>query len=104
MVQANRDRAERQLGTLGSGNHFIEFQADDEGWMWVMIHSGSRNVGLRVCTHYSRRAKIRRKRDGSLKQLGDANLSWLELGDGSDGDDYLAEMSFCQAYARETAA
>ena len=101
VVLANRDRAERQLGTLGSGNHFIEFQADEEGWMWVMIHSGSRNVGLRVCTHYSRRAKSRRKRDRSAKRLRDANLSWLELGDGSDGDSYLAEMSFCQDYARE---
>lgn len=101
VVLANRHRAERQLGTLGSGNHFIEFQADDEGRMWVMIHSGSRNLGLRVCTHYSRLAKDRRKSDGSLKLLGDANLSWLELGDASHGDQYLSEMNFCQDYARE---
>ena len=66
-----------------------------------MIHSGSRNLGLRVCTHYSQLAKDRRKSDGSLKLLGDANLSWLELGDGSHGDQYLAEMNFCQDYARE---
>ena len=66
-----------------------------------MIHSGSRNLGLRVCTHYSRLAKDRRKSDGSLKLLGDANLSWLELGDASHGDQYLSEMNFCQDYARE---
>ncbi len=101
VVVENRDRVEHQLGTLGSGNHFIEFQADEGGRMWVLIHSGSRNLGLRVCTHYSRLAKVRRKRDGSLKLLSDANLAWLELGDGSDGDRYLAEMNFCQDYARE---
>ena len=101
VVLANRDRAEHQLGTLGSGNHFVEFQADDEGQVCVMIHSGSRNLGVRVCTHYSQLAKVRRKHDGSLKLLGDANLSWLELDDCSDGDLYRAEMEFCQDYARE---
>src|SRR3990170_996898 len=40
------ERAVGQLGTLGSGNHFIEFQASEEGEVWVMIHSGSRHLGL----------------------------------------------------------
>ena len=101
VLRQNLDRARHQLGTLGSGNHFIEFQADADGRLWVMIHSGSRNLGLRVCTHYSKLAKARRKREGTLNQLGDANLSWLEIGDGSDGDRYLAEMQFCQDYALE---
>jgi len=43
-------KANFQLGTLGGGNHFIEFQKDEEGFLWFMIHSGSRNLGLyRTC-------------------------------------------------------
>lgn len=95
------DRAEHQLGTLGSGNHFIEFQSDEADELWVMIHSGSRNLGLQVCTHYHQLAKRRLERAGAISQLGDANLAWLEVGDGGDGDRYLAEMGFCLRYARE---
>src|SRR5688572_29902491 len=40
-----------QLGTLGSGNHFVELQADDEGRLWLMLHSGSRGIGQAIRDH-----------------------------------------------------
>lgn len=46
-----------QVGTLGGGNHFIELQRDEEGWLWIMIHSGSRNLGKQVGDFYNKRAK-----------------------------------------------
>ena len=49
--------AQRQVGTLGGGNHFIELQKDGEGWLWIMIHSGSRNLGKQVGDYYNKRAK-----------------------------------------------
>lgn len=49
--------ARKQIGTLGGGNHFIELQKDEEGNMWVMIHSGSRNLGKQVGDYYNKLAK-----------------------------------------------
>ncbi|MFN2484666.1 MAG: RtcB family protein, partial [Candidatus Limnocylindria bacterium] len=49
-------RALQQLGTLGSGNHFLELQRDDAGTVHVMLHSGSRSLGKAVCDAYHRRA------------------------------------------------
>lgn len=46
-----------QLGTLGGGNHFIELQRDEEGFLWIMLHSGSRNLGKKVCDYYNQKAK-----------------------------------------------
>lgn len=45
-------RLERSIGTLGGGNHFIEVDADDEGYKYLIIHSGSRNLGKQVADHY----------------------------------------------------
>lgn len=47
----------KQIGTLGGGNHFIELQKDENGTLWVMVHSGSRNIGLKVAEHYNKLAK-----------------------------------------------
>lgn len=47
----------KQLGTLGGGNHFIEIQKDRENAVWIMIHSGSRNLGKQVAEHYNNIAK-----------------------------------------------
>ena len=46
-----------QIGTLGGGNHFIELQADDEGYLCVMIHSGSRHIGKSVCDYFHCKAR-----------------------------------------------
>ena len=47
----------KQIGTLGGGNHFIEIQKDSEDIIWIMIHSGSRNLGKKVAEHYNNIAK-----------------------------------------------
>lgn len=49
-----KERIEYQTATLGGGNHFIEIQKDEEGHPWIMIHSGSRNFGSRVCGYYDK--------------------------------------------------
>ena len=49
--------ARRQVGTLGGGNHFIELQKDDDGFLWIMLHSGSRNLGKQVGDYYNKLAK-----------------------------------------------
>lgn len=46
------DRAEKSIGTLGGGNHFIEVNQDEEGCLYVVVHSGSRHLGLEVAKYY----------------------------------------------------
>ena len=52
----NALRAEKSLGTLGGGNHFIEVDVDDEGRYYLVVHSGSRHLGLEVANHYQEEA------------------------------------------------
>lgn len=64
-------RAEKSIGTLGGGNHFIEVDRDDEGQIYVVVHSGSRNLGKQVAEFYQREGykALNRTDDGSLQQL-----------------------------------
>lgn len=48
----NVENAKRSIGTLGGGNHFIEVDRDDEGNNYLIVHSGSRHLGLEICNHY----------------------------------------------------
>jgi tRNA-splicing ligase RtcB len=54
IVHQEYEHARTQLGTLGGGNHFIEIQKGSDGHIWVMIHSGSRNLGFKVANFYNR--------------------------------------------------
>ena len=51
-VKFRQERATKQMGTLGSGNHFIEFCLDESGSVWLMLHSGSRNIGKELAEHH----------------------------------------------------
>ncbi|MFJ7158341.1 RtcB family protein [Streptomyces sp. NPDC101118] len=51
-VKFRQERATKQIGTLGSGNHFIEFCLDETGAVWLMLHSGSRNIGKELADHH----------------------------------------------------
>ena len=64
-------RAEKSIGTLGGGNHFIEVDRDDEGQLYVVVHSGSRNLGKQVAEFYQREGykALNRTDDASMKQL-----------------------------------
>lgn len=88
-----------KIGTLGSGNHFIEFQKNSQGYLWLMIHSGSRNLGAEVANHYDKLAQAHCKRTGYGKMAED-KLSCLPT-DSQAGKDYIDEMRFCEQYAQE---
>lgn len=53
----NKSRHKRSMGTLGGGNHFIEIDKDDEDNLYLVIHTGSRNLGKQVCEYYTKKAK-----------------------------------------------
>src|SRR5205085_830270 len=86
-----------QLGTLGTGNHFIELCLDEAGAMWVMLHSGSRGVGNKFGTYFIERAKHEMRR--WFINLPDEDLAYFA--EGSEGFiDYVRAVSWAQKYAR----
>lgn len=89
------DNAELSLGTLGGGNHFIEIQKGNDGHIWIMIHSGSRNLGLKVAEHYNKIAIEKNKEWFSNTQK---ELNFLPI-DSKEGQDYLREMEYCVEFA-----
>lgn len=99
-----KDKAWGQLGTSGSGNHFVEFglfhiEIPDLGlepgvYLALLTHSGSRGTGAEVCTYYSKRAKASCKGLPSDLQ----HLAWLPL-DSADGQEYWAAMELMGKYA-----
>lgn len=127
------DRAMKSLGTLGGGNHFIEVDRGNDGHLWLVIHTGSRHLGIEVCKHYQDLAydKIRNK---SMKEKIDATVACLKAEgkeneientikilkmqagpvpkdlcyvEGEDFDNYIHDMKLAQAHAtinRETIA
>ena len=97
IIRRELDSARHQLGTLGGGNHFIEFQADEEGYLWVMIHSGSRNLGLKVAKHYHGFAKAMCQRWHVA--LPNEELAYLPV-DEQGGKDYIEAMNFCLSFAQ----
>lgn len=85
-----------QLGTLGTGNHFIEVCLDTEGAVWLMLHSGSRGVGNRIGTYF-----IAQAREAALKSdrhLPDRDLAWLDDGTALFRD-YREAVQWAQEYA-----
>jgi tRNA-splicing ligase RtcB len=86
-----------QLGTLGGGNHFIEIQRGDDGHVWIMVHSGSRNIGLKVAQYYNQVAvRLNERWRSSIPQKWE--LAFLPA-DSIEGLDYLAEMQYCVDFA-----
>lgn len=122
-----KDWLNKSLGTLGGGNHFIEIDADEDGNKYLVIHSGSRNLGKQVCEIYQERAVrncSQNKRDDviknailALKAAGreseieetirniKADVRFADVPkelcylDGQDREDYLHDMKACQFFA-----
>lgn len=95
---ANFDNWICQMGTLGTGNHFIELCLDEAEQVWVMLHSGSRGIGNRI-GHYF----IALAREEMMKldaRLPDGDLAYLTEGT-RHFDDYVEAVSWAQGYARE---
>lgn len=118
------DVAQRSIGSLGGGNHFIEVDEGSDGEKYLVIHSGSRNLGKRVCEYWQRRAEehlcrtlgyyereivARLKAEGRQREIADTireakqkakrvpkDLAYIE---GEDAEKYLYDMQLCQMYA-----
>jgi tRNA-splicing ligase RtcB (3'-phosphate/5'-hydroxy nucleic acid ligase) len=85
------------LGTLGTGNHFIEVCLDEADRVWFLLHSGSRGVGNRIGSHFIELAK--RDMTRHIQNLPDANLAYFEEGN-QHFDDYVEAVSWAQSFAR----
>lgn len=112
------DYIERSLGTLGGGNHFIELDEDEQGYKYLVVHSGSRNLGVKVCNYYQHLAKknvnrneerkriiedlkkygLEREINKTLRRLGTVSpdLAYLE---GEDLNAYNFAANVCQNFA-----
>lgn len=97
IIQQELSSARCQIGTLGGGNHFVELQVDEQGALWVMIHSGSRNFGLKVALTYAKVAQEFCARNGI--DLPNNDLASLPV-DEQEGQDYLTAMGYCLEFAR----
>lgn len=91
-------RAARQLGTLGSGNHFVEVCLDESGRVWIMLHSGSRGIGNEIAKRHIDGAKGLMAR--YFIDLEDPELAYFVEGT-AEFDAYIADMLWAQAYAAE---
>ncbi len=97
VVSREYESARYQVGTLGGGNHFIEIQKGSDGKIWIMIHSGSRNIGKQVADHYNRLAiKLNEKWKSPVPRS--AQLAYLPL-DTKESHEYIKEMQYCVDFA-----
>ena len=101
ILREERQNIKHQLGTLGGGNHFIEFQKDKQDKLWIMIHSGSRNIGKKVAEHFHKRAVKRCKAENI--ELPTSELSFFPA-DSFDGEEYLTAMKWCLKFAKASRA
>lgn len=89
-----------QLGTLGTGNHFIEVCLDESDAVWLMLHSGSRGMGNKIGSFFIDRAKEDMARRHMMSFLPDQDLAFLSEGDALY-DDYMEGVGIGQDFARE---
>jgi tRNA-splicing ligase RtcB len=91
----DRDRIAQQLGTLGSGNHFVELSVDELGHVWLLLHSGSRGAGNKLAQVHAKAAVAT---SGDLAPNRD--LAWL-VANTEDFDLYIEDLYWSQGYALE---
>ena len=87
----------KQIGTLGGGNHFMEIQKGDDGKIWIMVHSGSRNIGSKVADFYDKEAQ-RLNRLWYSKIEPSQQLAFLPMGT-EIAKQYIKEMQYCVEFA-----
>lgn len=95
IVEQEYKSALHQIGTLGGGNHFIEIQKGSDGYIWIMIHSGSRNIGFTVANHYHTIAQ--KNNEGSEDKVPKDLASIPE--NSQYFDLYWNEMNYCIEFA-----
>ncbi|GAA5218251.1 RtcB family protein [Corallincola platygyrae] len=87
----------KQMGTLGSGNHFIELCVDESDDVWIMLHSGSRGIGNAIGRYFIQQAK--RDMQGHMQHLPDKDLAYFSEGS-PHFNDYVVAVNWAQEYAR----
>lgn len=97
IVRTQYKRALKQIGTLGGGNHFIEIQKGSDGFVWLMVHSGSRNLGYRVATWYIDQARALNALYYS-QVTREMELAFLPL-EIPEARNYLLEMQYAVDFA-----
>ena len=97
IIWQEKENALKSLGTLGGGNHFIEIQKGSDGHIWIMVHSGSRNLGFKVANHYNKLAATLNE-TWSSKIPKSWELAFLPV-DSEEGRDYITEMQYCVEFA-----
>ena len=97
IVKARQESILHEVGTLGGGNHFIELQKDENDMLWIMIHSGSRNLGARVGAYYNEMAKTLNSRWHTVVSP-EINLAFLPQGSREFGM-YWEAMKYCVDFA-----
>jgi tRNA-splicing ligase RtcB len=97
-VKDKLEKARRQLGTLGGGNHFIEICLDSKSDVWLMLHSGSRHIGKVLADWYIEHSKSVAKAVG--RALPDQDLAYLLESD-PEFVNYINDLDWAQRYAKE---
>jgi tRNA-splicing ligase RtcB (3'-phosphate/5'-hydroxy nucleic acid ligase) len=92
-----REKAPYQLGSLGGGNHFLELCKDEDGMVWLMLHSGSRGAGNMIAQHHIAIAEALNAR----LNIQSARDLWVLPLDTEEGQNYLTDMLWAQDYAME---
>jgi len=99
IINQNYDKAKVQIGTLGGGNHFIEIQKGSDGHIWIMIHSGSRNLGYKTAKYYNDVAiKLNETYFSSVTK--NLELAFLPLNT-DYANNYFKEMNYCVEFAKQ---
>jgi tRNA-splicing ligase RtcB len=98
IIKQEINSARKQLGTLGSGNHFFQLSRHSDGQIGIMLHSGSRNFGLKIAQVYHDKAK--KLREQWFSNIPDKDLSFLPI-ETSEAKEYLAAMVYAVEFAKE---
>lgn len=98
IIKQEIQAAQYQCGTLGGGNHFQEIQEDDKGFIWIMLHSGSRNFGYKIAKEYNNKAIELNKKWFSPTPK---DLAFLPL-DSEEGLEYMQAMNYAGLFAKES--
>lgn len=98
VIREQLNASRKQLGTLGGGNHFIEIQKSDEKDIWIMVHSGSRNFGLKIANEFHKKALALCTMWYS--RLTDKDLAFLPI-ETEEAKEYMEAMNFALEFAKQ---
>jgi tRNA-splicing ligase RtcB len=98
-IKSIRERADHQLGTLGSGNHFLELDNEGTGQIWFMLHTGSRSFGKAICEYWHRVALAHC--EAQQRALPSRELAFLDI-TSEEGRGYFQDMGYALRFAEES--